>query len=249
MNKPLIEACVDSFESCKAAFENDADRLEICGNLAVGGTSPSVFVVKEVQKASDVKINVLIRPRFGDFLYTDMEVEQMIFEIKQFADLGVNGVVIGALSPDGTLDKEVMKRMISAAGTCDVTLHRAFDMAKDPLEALEDAISLGVKTILTSGQHSNVVEGKDVLKTVFEAAKGRIDIMAGCGVKKHNIQMLHDHTGINIFHTTGQVAPLDSGMIYRKEKVSMGLPSLSEYDILRTSPEEFKLCADIVHSF
>lgn len=248
-NQPLIEACVDSFESCKAAFENDADRLELCGNLSVGGTTPSLFTAKEVKKVSDVKMNVLIRPRFGDFLYTNTEVEQMIFEIKQFADIGVNGVVIGALTPEGRLDCEVMKRMMEAAKGLDVTLHRAFDMSRDPLECLEDAISLGVKTILTSGQHSTVVEGKEVLKTVFDAAKGRIDIMAGCGVKKHNIQMLHDYTGINIFHTTGQVAPLDSGMIYRKENVSMGLPSLSEYSILRTSPEEFKLCADIVHSF
>ena len=241
MNKPLIEACVDSYASCMAAAKGGADRLELCANLAIGGTTPSAAVFKQVQRDCDVKINVLIRPRFGDFLYTEPEMEEMCEEIKMFRDLGANGVVIGTLTADGELDQEKMRRLMDCAGGIDVTLHRAFDM-------LEAAIALGCKTILTSGQEKDVVAGKDTLKAVYEKAAGRIDIMAGCGVKKWNIQEIHDHTGIIVFHTTGRKDPLDSGMVYRKSTVFMGLPSLSEYEVWQTDEQEFRECAQIVHA-
>ena len=213
MNKPLIEACVDSYQSCVNATKGGADRLELCSHLIIGGCTPTLPVFKQVQRdCKGVKINVLIRPRFGDFLYTEDEIEAMCEDIATFRDLGANGVVIGALTPDGDLDIEVMKRMMACAGDMDVTLHRAFDMTRDPFKTLEEAIELGCKTILTSGQQSNVVEGKDLLKEVYEKAAGRIDIMAGCGVKKWNIQEIHDHTGIVVFHTTGRKGVLDSGM-------------------------------------
>lgn len=249
MNKPLIEACVDSHASCVAATRGGADRLELCAHLAIGGTTPSPVVFKQVQRDCDVKINVLIRPRFGDFLYTDIEMEEMCEEIKTFRELGANGVVIGALTPDGDLDVEKMKRMMDCAGGIDVTLHRAFDMTRDPYAALETAIELGCRTILTSGQASDVVTGKELLKEIYAKAAGRIDIMAGCGVKKWNIQELHDYTGICVFHTTGRKGVLDSGMVYRKSTVSMGLPSLSEYEIWQTDEQEFRECAQIVHAF
>ena len=248
MNKPLIEACVDSYASCMAAAKGGADRLELCANLAIGGTTPSAAVFKQVKRDCDVKINVLIRPRFGDFLYTEPEMEEMCEEIKMFRDLGANGVVIGVLTPDGELDREKMRRLMDCAGGIDVTLHRAFDMTRDPFETLEAAIALGCRTILTSGQEKDVVTGKDTLKAVYERAAGRIDIMAGCGVKKWNIQELHDHTGIVVFHTTGRKDALDSGMVYRKSTVFMGLPSLSEYEIWQTDEEEFRQCAQIVHT-
>ncbi len=249
MNKPLIEACVDSYASCMAAAKGGADRLELCANLAIGGTTPSAAVFKQVQRDCDVKINVLIRPRFGDFLYTEPEMEEMCEEIKMFRDLGANGVVIGTLTPDGQLDLEKMRRLMDCAGGIDVTLHRAFDMTRDPYETLEAAVSLGCKTILTSGQEKDVVAGKDTLKGVYAKAAGRIDIMAGCGVKKWNIQEIHDHTGIIVFHTTGRKDPLDSGMVYRKSTVFMGLPSLSEYEVWQTDEQEFRECAQIVHAF
>ncbi len=250
MNKPLIEACVDSYQSCVNATKGGADRLELCSHLIIGGCTPTIPVFKQVQRdCKGVKINVLIRPRFGDFLYTEDEIEAMCEDIATFRDLGANGVVIGALTPDGDLDIEVMKRMMACAGDMDVTLHRAFDMTRDPFKTLEEAIELGCKTILTSGQQSNVVEGKDLLKEVFEKAAGRIDIMAGCGVKKWNIQEIHDHTGIVVFHTTGRKGVLDSGMKYRKSTVAMGLPTLSEYEIWQTDEQEFRECAEIVHAF
>ena len=249
MNKPLIEACVDSYASCMAAAKGGADRLELCANLAIGGTTPSASLFKQVQRDCDVKINVLIRPRFGDFLYTEPEMEEMCEEIKMFRDLGANGVVIGTLTADGALDQEKMRRLMDCAGGIDVTLHRAFDMTRDPMDALEAAIALGCKTILTSGQEKDAAAGKDTLKAVYAQAAGRIDIMAGCGVKKWNIQEIHDHTGIVVFHTTGRKDPLDSGMVYRKSTVFMGLPSLSEYEVWQTDEQEFRECAQIVHAF
>ena len=247
MNQPLIEGCVDSYASAMAAAAGGADRLELCANLAIGGTTPSPALFKQVQRDCAVKINVLIRPRFGDFLYSQPEMEEMCTEIRAFRALGANGVVIGALTPEGTLDMDKMRRLMDCAGQMEVTLHRAFDMARDPMETLEAAAALGCRTILTSGQASGALAGLEVLRALRARAAGRIDIMAGCGVKKENIRAIFDGAGITSFHTTGRGAPLDSGMVYRKAGVSMGLPSLSEYEVWRTDPEEFRSCAEIVH--
>lgn len=247
MNTPLIEACVDSYASCKAAYLGGADRLELCAHLVIGGTTPSPALFRQVARDIPVKINVLIRPRFGDFLYSEEELEQMCEEIRMFRDLGANGIVIGALTPDGDLDMEKMRRLMDCAGTMDVTLHRAFDMTRDPFRTLEGAVQLGCKTILTSGQQKDALAGAELLGELFRRADGRIDIMAGCGVKKWNIQEIHDRTGIVVFHTTGRKGVIDSGMRYRKQTVAMGLPSLSEYELWQTDEEEFRACAQIVH--
>mgnify|MGYP001077977841 FL=1 len=247
MNQPLIEGCVDSYASAMAAAAGGADRLELCANLAIGGTTPSPALFKQVQRDCAVKINVLIRPRFGDFLYSQPEMEEMCTEVQTFRTMGANGVVIGALTPEGMLDTDKMRRLMDCAGEMEVTLHRAFDMARDPMETLEAAAALGCRTILTSGQASGALAGLEVLRVLRARAAGRIDIMAGCGVKKENIRAIFDGAGITSFHTTGRGAPLDSGMVYRKAGVSMGLPSLSEYEVWRTDPEEFRSCAEIVH--
>ena len=180
--------------------------------------------------------------------YSKEELEQMCEEIRMYRELGANGVVIGALTPDGDLDLDAMRRLMNCAGNMDVTLHRAFDMTRDPFAAMEDAIRLGRKTILTSGQQKDPLTGAELLRELFEKADDRIDIMAGCGVKKWNIQEIHDKTGIVVFHTTGRKGVLDSGMRYRKQTVAMGLPSLSEYELWQTDEEEFRACAQIVHS-
>ena len=247
MNHPLLEACVDSHASAMAAARGGADRLELCANLAIGGTTPSVPLFRQVRRDCAVKVNVLIRPRFGDFLYDGAELEEMAEEIEAFRELGANGVVIGVLTPEGELDEGAMARLMDRAGDMDVTLHRAFDMTRDPFAALEAAVRLGCRTVLTSGQERDAAAGRELLRQLLDRAAGRIDIMAGCGVKKENIQMIHDHTGINVFHATARKT-LDSGMIYRKETVSMGLPSLSEYELWRTDEAEFAACARIVHA-
>ena len=248
MHTSLIEACADSYASCRAAYRGGADRLELCAHLVIGGTTPTALF-RQVQRDIPVKTNVLIRPRFGDFLYSKEELEQMCEEIRMYRELGANGVVIGALTPDGDLDIQSMRRMMDCAGGMDVTLHRAFDMTRDPMRTLEDAIQLGCKTILTSGQQKDALTGVELLRELYDRANGRIDIMAGCGVKKWNIQEIHDRAGLVVFHTTGRKDALDSGMRYRKQTVAMGLPSLSEYEIWQTDEEEFRACAEIVHSF
>ena len=248
MDMPLIEGCVDSYESCAAACRGGADRLELCANLSSGGTTPSPAFFRQVKRDFSVPVHVLIRPRFGDFLYTREELAQMEEEIRMFRELGASGVVFGALTPDGDLDMEAMARLMGCAGDMHVTLHRAFDMARDPLEALEDAVRLDCRTILTSGQARSAAAGKEVLRAVFRQAAGRLDIMAGSGVKRGNILEIHRYTGIRAFHTTGRRGPVESGMRYRKEGVSMGLPSLSEYELWRTDEEEFRACGEIVHA-
>ena len=165
-----------------------------------------------------------------------------------YRELGAEGVVIGVLKEDGTMNMTAMEQLMEAANGMSVTLHRAFDMTRDPFAAMEDAIRLGCKTILTSGQQKDPLTGAELLRELFEKADDRIDIMAGCGVKKWNIQEIHDKTGIVVFHTTGRKGVLDSGMRYRKQTVAMGLPSLSEYELWQTDEEEFRACAQIVHS-
>ncbi len=248
MKKTLLEACVDSYESCEIACNNNADRLELCGNLMLGGTTPTPSLFKQVAANLDIKVNVLIRPRFGDFLYSESEMQQMCDDISMFKELSANGVVIGCLTADGRLDEEKMKRLIACAGDMDITLHRAFDMTRDAEQTLNDAIKLGVNTILTSGQAQSAPQGKDVIKRLNELSAGRIDIMAGAGVKSKTIAMLHEYCGITSFHTSARMGVIESGMTYRKQSVSMGLAEISEYEIWRTDPQEIKACADIVHS-
>ena len=179
-----------------------------------------------MEDCDHIKANILIRPRFGDFLYTEKEMELMCDEIRMFRLLGANGVVIGALTPDGDLDMEKMKRMMDCAGGMDVTLHRAFDMTRDPMETLEKAIELGCKTILTSGQQSDVVAGKDLLKDVYAPLPqaGSTSWLAVV-LKKWNIQEVHDHTGIVVFHTTGRKGAFrQRHEVQKKSTVAMGLP-------------------------
>ena len=151
-------------------------------------------------------------------------------------------------TPLGELDEGRMRRLMDSAGRMDVTLHRAFDMTRDPFAALDAAIRLGCRTILTSGQARNALEGVEVLRELVLRASGRIEMMAGCGVRKENIRAIYERAGVQSFHTTGRSAPLDSAMTYRKPGVSMGLPSLSEYELWQTDAREFAECARMVHS-
>lgn len=141
-----------------------------------------------------------------------------------------------------------MRRLMDCAGTMDVTLHRAFDMTRDPFGALEDAIALGCRTILTSGQQQSAPAGAPLLRELYRAADGRIDIMAGSGVKSRNIPAIYEQTGIVVYHTSARGAVIDSGMRYRRQSVSMGLPSLSEYELWQTDEAEVRACAQLVHA-
>lgn len=245
MGKYLLEVCVDSVESALKAIEGGADRLELCANLIIGGTSPSVELFKAIRKLSDVKIHPLIRPRFGDFCYTEHEFEMIKKEVETFRDLGAEGIVIGVLTPDGRLDKERMAELIAVCGEMSITLHRAFDMCQDPYEALEEAVTLGVDTILTSGQANNCEVGKVCIKELVKQSEGRIAILVAGGVDARVIERMAGETHATQYHMSGKIEK-DSVMTYRKEEVSMGLPGFSEYTIWETSKEKVEAAKRIL---
>lgn len=248
MSKFTFEVCADSVESVLAAQKGGADRIELCGNVVIGGTTPSESLYREIRKHSDIKIHALIRPRFGDFCYTEYEFNIIRAEVKRFRELGAQGVVIGMLKPDGSLDMEHMKMLMEEADGMSVTLHRAFDVCKDPMEALEQAVSLGINTILTSGQKNNCVEGTPLLAELVKKSAGRIHIMAGAGVNAEAVSSIYEKTGITDYHMTGKIV-LESEMQYRKEGVNMGLPSLSEFEIFRTSEQEVRKARNVLNSY
>lgn len=232
----ILECCVDSVESALAAQKGGANRVELCSALVIGGLSPSVALFKKVKEVLDIKIHVLLRPRFGDFCYTDYEHEIIKEEVKMFRELGADGIVIGTLKSDGFLNMDQMRELIEEAGDMSITLHRAFDMCKDPIKSLEDVKELGIHTILTSGQKNSCVYGTELLKKLVQNTEGKVDILIGGGVDASVIKELHDKTGATSYHMSGKIT-LDSKMQYRKEDVSMGVASMSEYEIWQTSPE------------
>lgn len=232
-NKFLLECATDSVESALAAAKGGADRLELCANLIIGGTTPTLALYDEVRSHSDIPLFILIRPRFGDFLYTDYEANVICREIEMFQKAGAEGVVIGSLNKDGSLNAEHMKRFIDSAKDMSVTLHRVFDMCADPFETLKQAKELGVNTILTSGQAPSSLEGIDLYEKLIEKANGEISILAGGGIKASTIEKLLKQTSLTAFHMSGKIV-VESGMEFRNPAVSMGLPGISEYNIWLT---------------
>lgn len=241
----MLEVCVDSVESAVAAQNGGALRLELCSNLIIGGTTPTPALFRAVREAVDIKIHVLIRPRFGDFCYTDAEFQIIRGEVRQFRSLGADGVVIGILRPDGSLHMEQMESLIEEAKGMQITVHRAFDVCRDPMQTLEECISLGAHTILTSGQEANCLAGAELLRKLKTAANGRIHILGGAGVSAANLEELCLVTGLNQFHMSGKKV-LDSSMEYRREGVPMGLPGISEFSIWQTDEEEIRKAAEVL---
>lgn len=232
-NKFLLECATDSVESALAAAKGGADRLELCANLIIGGTTPTLALYDEVRSHSDIPLFILIRPRFGDFLYTDYEANVICREIEMFQKAGAEGVVIGSLNKDGSLNVEHMKRFIDSAKDMSITLHRAFDMCADPFATLKQARELGVNTILTSGQAPSSLEGIDLYEKLIEKANGEISILAGGGIKASTIEKLLKQTSLTAFHMSGKIV-VESSMVFRNPAVSMGLPGISEYNIWLT---------------
>ena len=226
----VLEVCVDSVESAEIAARGGATRLELCANLVIGGTSPDEDLYRMVRERVDIPVRVLLRPRFGDFLYSDAEYELLRRQVRRFAALGADGVVIGLLRPDGTLDEARMAELISLAGGCGVTLHRAFDVCRDPFEALEAARRLGVDTILTSGQQASCTEGAPLLTQLVAATGGRPQILVGAGVSAAVIRDLQPQTHADAFHLSAK-RTLDSGMAFRRAGVPMGLPGMDEFTV------------------
>ncbi|MBR7004949.1 MAG: hypothetical protein IKI00_08280 [Bacteroidales bacterium] len=193
--------CTDSGEAVEAQA-GGAGRIELCEDLPCGGVTPSRDNITKVLSEVAVPVNVLIRARGGDFVYTEEEIEEMVESIRMCKSMGVNGVVIGALKPDGSVDMDAMRRMMEAAEGLSVTFHRAFDECNDPLKALEDIISLGCNRLLTAGHATNVNDGAPMLKELVDRAAGRIVIMAGSGVRPGNIGQLEISAGLREFHSS-----------------------------------------------
>lgn len=242
MKNYTLECCVDSVESAVAAAENGATRLELCTGLVVGGLSPTPALFREVRRRVSIPIHVLLRPRFGDFLYTDAEFAVLREEVRMYRDEGADGLVLGLLTPDGAIDEPRMAALIEQAGGLRVTLHRAFDLCADPFAALEAARRLGVRTILTSGQQNACREGAPLLRKLLEAADDSPEILIGSGVDAAAITAFRGFPNARHFHLSGKVV-VESGMQRRNPAVSMGAANLDEYAIWRTSPEAVRAAA------
>lgn len=212
--------------SCKLAAENGADRIELCANPHEGGTTPSYGMMKAARKSNHIQVFPIIRPRGGDFLYTKEEFEVMKDDIKSAQDIGCEGVVIGILSDDGTIDIERCQELVSLAGRMEVTFHRAFDRVKDPILSLEQIIAMGCKRILSSGLFPTAIEGSSVLRTLVTQADGRIKIMPGSGVRSNNIVQLAKDTGAICFHSSARKS-LDSQMQYLNSNMKENLVQVS----------------------
>jgi copper homeostasis protein len=198
----IIEIATSDFLTTKSAVEGGADRIELCANLAEGGTTPSYAHIKKCRESFDIALFPIIRPRGGDFLYTKDEFEIMKNDIRLCKELGCEGIVIGLLNMDGTIDMTRTSELIDLAYPLEVTFHRAFDRCKDPFIALEELIEIGCQRILTSGQKPTVSEGVDLIAELNKMADDRIIIMPGSGVRKENIKMLADKTGCIEFHSS-----------------------------------------------
>lgn len=221
MAKPLIELCVEGIDGFLAAQDAGADRVELCASLVEGGLTPSLATIRAAVKAAKIPVHVIIRPRGGDFLYSETEFETMVEDIAALRGEGVSGVVIGCLTPDGRIDEARTKRLVEAARPMSVTCHRAFDMTADAGEALEALICCGVDRVLTSGQRDTALEGLAILKAANEQAAGRIVIM-GCGaLDADNIRAVRDGAGLAELHFAA-LKTVPSGMAFRNPHVGMG---------------------------
>ena len=239
-----FEICANSVESCLAAQEGGADRVELCAGIPEGGTTPSYGEIKLARKLlTKTKLHVIIRPRGGDFLYTPLELERMEEDIRICRELGVDGVVFGCLTEEGEIDREAHRRLVELARPMSVTFHRAFDRTADPMKALEDIISLGCNRILTSGQQPKAIDGISLLaqleKKLKEYPLPPIQLLAGSGVNEENIRQIFDATGIHEYHFSARVNVV-SKMKHYNHEVYMGAKGADESNSLVTSAEKVR---------
>lgn len=239
-----FEICANSVESCLAAQEGGADRVELCAGIPEGGTTPSYGEIKLARKLlTKTKLHVIIRPRGGDFLYTPLELERMEEDIRICRELGVDGVVFGCLTEEGEIDREANRRLVELARPMSVTFHRAFDRTADPMKALKDIISLGCNRILTSGQQPKAIDGISLLaqleKKLKEYPLPPIQLLAGSGVNEENIRQIFDATDIHEYHFSARVNVV-SKMKHYNHEVYMGAKGADESNSLVTSAEKVR---------
>jgi copper homeostasis protein len=221
-----LEVIGFTIESCLIAQAAGAHRIELCDNPSEGGTTPSYGFIKTARENLSIELYPIIRPRGGDFLYSEIEFEVMKADIQICKNLGCDGVVIGMLNSDGTVDKQRCKQLVDIAQPMGVSFHRAFDRTKDPFKALEDIISIGCERILTSGQKSVATDGAALLNELVKQANGRIIIMPGSGVRSDNIETLVKKTNATEFHTSARTYT-DSKMEFINESMDEQLTSVT----------------------
>ncbi|HZQ19480.1 MAG TPA: copper homeostasis protein CutC [Terriglobales bacterium] len=227
-NSITIEICADSVESALAAQRGGAGRIELCGGLAEGGTTPSSGLISTVRSKVSIPIYVMVRPRAGDFYYGPDDFETMEQDVLIAKQLGADGVVFGVLKEDGRVDVQKTRHLVALARPMKVTFHRAFDMALDLSEGLEAVIAAGADRLLTSGGEQRVEDGLDTVKSLTAAASGRIAMMACGGISAQNVCHVIAATGVNELHASASSA-VSSPMLHRNERVSMGAIKGREY--------------------
>ena len=234
----MLEICAGSLNSALAACKGGADRLELCDNLYEGGTTPSYGYLKLARERIPITLNVLIRPRGGDFCYNTVEFEMMKEDILFCKELGMDGVVIGLLLPDGKVDEKRTAELLELARPMSVTFHRAFDMTPDPVEALNTLKKVGVDRILTSGQKVTVIEGRELIRELIDRAGDDLIVLPGGGLNIENIEEFAKFARAKEYHSTCR-STVKSEMVYRNHEVTMGgLPQIPEFDIKETDPEK-----------
>ena len=239
-----LEVCIDSVASGIAAERGRADRIELCGSLELGGITPSLSLFEQVRRQVTLPLFVMLRPRFGDFCYSEEEFFALQAEAERFTAAGADGFVLGILRPDGTLDCKRIAALMEYCGDKPITLHRCFDLCRDPEETLRTAEELGIARILTSGQANTAVEGIEQLARLQQQAK-TVRLMAGAGISAEKILAFYRKTGILSYHMSGKET-LDGPMAFRREGISMGLPGLSEYSRSVTSAEKVQRAREIL---
>ena len=236
----IHEICVDSISGVRAAKSAGANRVELCANLLEGGITPSRGMIRQARKVGGIKLHVIIRPRGGDFLYDDDEFSIQEADIDTAKAEGADGVVIGLLQADGTIDVARTRVLIARARPLKVTFHRAFDMTPDPFAALDTLISLGVERVLTSGQEASVLEGLPLIAELVRRAGDKIIVMPGGGITARNVQRIVSEARPREIHFAA-LEVLEGGMKFRREHVFMGGELRPpEYDRLVTSAETIK---------
>lgn len=237
-----LEICVDSLTSARAAITGGADRLELCSALLAGGLTPYEGLLRQIREESDIPVRCLMRHRSGDFLYPADELELLRRQILQLKNAGADGFVIGCLTPAGTLDTEAMKPLVDACGGSGITLHRCIDVSRDPVQTYLDAMALGIDTVLTSGAASSCRLGRPMIEKLIALRDetGGPEVLIGAGVNAALIRSFRREVpGARAFHMSGKTEK-ESGMVFRREGVPMGLPGLDEWHIQQTDPDAVK---------
>jgi copper homeostasis protein len=226
------ELCAYSVEACRIGAQLGVDRVELCASPAEGGVTPSLATIERVAEIKGLDVSVMIRPRGGDFLYSDDEFQTMLCDIEHARKAGATGVVFGILTADGKVDVERTRTLVEAAGDMETTFHRAVDMTEDYIAAVEAVIEAGCKRILTSGGYDKAIDGIDNIRRAVEISRGRIEIMAGSGVVAANAKELID-LGVDALHFSAKTM-VAGGMKYRNPRISMGGTAAVDEFAIRT---------------